>query len=159
MNMEANTYDDQILAEETHCGRVWGLIILLAVIGPAISVYFYPRTPAFFALVVTSVIGLGAFLMAWSGFQYRFLQNSVEIRSLGFKLRSIPRQAILSYSIESWAFVRGYGVRGIGRSRAYVWGNKVVHIRTTNGEVYLGHSDPGQIIRDLNMVTGFATQA
>jgi hypothetical protein len=96
--------------------------------------------------------------MAWSGFQYRFLQNAVEIRLLGFRLRSIPRESIVSYSIEPWAFVRGYGIRGIGRTRAYVWGNKVVHIRTTSGEIFLGHGDPERIVRDLNMVTGFVTR-
>ena len=45
--------------------------------------------------------------------------------------------------------VRGYGIRGIGNTRAYVWGNKVVHIKTSNGDVFLGHSDPDRIVRDL----------
>ena len=53
--------------------------------------------------------------MAWSGFQYRFLRDGVEIRMLGFRLRSIPKQSIVSYSIEPWAFIRGYGIRGIGK--------------------------------------------
>ena len=63
----------------------------------------------------------------------------------------------MSYSIESWGLPRGYGIRGIGSSRAYVWGNKVVHIKTTNGDVYLGHSDPEKIVRDLDEVTGFVS--
>jgi hypothetical protein len=33
-----------------------------------------------------------------------------------------------------------------------VWGNKVVHIKTSNGEVFLGHSDPQRIVRDLDRV-------
>ena len=156
--MEPNTFDGKVLAEETHSGRVWSLIILAAVVGPVLSVFFYPTAPARFGLGVAGVVGVGAALMAWSGFQYRFLQNSVEVRVLGFRLRSIPRQSIVNYSIESWAFLRGYGIRGIGRTRAYVWGNKVVHIRTTNGEVFIGHDDPERIVRDLNMVTGFVTQ-
>ena len=77
---------------------------------------------------------------------------------MGFRLRAIPKQAIVSYSIESWAFARGYGIRGIGSTRAYVWGNKVVHIKTTNGEVFLGHNDPERIVRDLDRVTGFVTR-
>jgi len=156
--MEANAFESQMLAEETHSGRAWGLIILAATVGPGLSVFFYPTAPARLALGVVGVMGVGALLMAWSGFQYRFLQNSVEIRLLGFRLRSIPRESIVSYSIEPWAFVRGYGIRGIGRTRAYVWGNKVVHIRTTGGEIFLGHSDPERIVRDLNMVTGFVTR-
>jgi len=48
--------------------------------------------------------------------------------------------------------LRGYGIRGIGKTRAYVWGNKVVHIKTTNGDVFLGHSDPQRIVCDLDRV-------
>src|SRR5271157_2051007 len=150
--MQPDAFEGQVLAEETHSGRVWGVVILAAMVGPGLSVFFYPTAPARFALGLVGVIGVGALLMAWSGFQYRFLQNGVEIRALGFRLRSIPKQSIVSYSIETWAFLRGYGIRGIGRTRAYVWGNRVVHIRTTNGEVFLGHSDPERIVRDLNMV-------
>jgi len=156
--MQPDAFEGQVLAEETHSGRVWGVIILAAMVGPGVSVFFHPTAPARFALGLVGVIGVGALLMAWSGFQYRFLQNGVEIRALGFRLRSIPKQSIVSYSIETWAFFRGYGIRGIGRTRAYVWGNRVVHIRTTNGEVFLGHSDPERIVRDLNMVTGFVTR-
>jgi len=152
--MEPNVHGE-VLAEETHSGRIWGLVLLPAILGPALSVYLYPTAPARIALGFVGVIGVGAMLMALGGFQYRFLQDGVEIRMLGFRLRSIPRQAILSYSIEPWAFIRGYGIRGLGSTRAYVWGNRVVHIRTSNGEVFLGHSDPERIVRDLDMVMGF----
>jgi len=147
-----------VLAEETHNGAIWGVIILCAMVGPGISVFFFPTGPARVALVGIGVVGIGAFLMAWGGFQYRFLPTGVEVRMLGFRLREIPKQAIVSYAIEPWAFLRGYGIRGIGSTRAYVWGNKVVHIRTTNGEVFLGHSDPERIVRDLDRVTGFVTR-
>jgi hypothetical protein len=156
--METNVLRSEVLAEETHSGRLLSLIILPALIGPAISVIYFPAAPARYALGAVAVIGLGALAMAWSGFQYRFLQHGVEIRTLGFHLRSIPKQAIVSYSIEPWAFARGYGIRGIGSTRAYVWGNRVVHIKTTSGEVFLGHNDPEQIIRDLDRVTGFVTR-
>ena len=77
---------------------------------------------------------------------------------LGFRLRLVPKQSIVSYSIEPWAFIRGYGIRGIGSTRAYVWGNQVVHIKTSDGEIFLGHSDPERIVRDLDLVTGFVTR-
>jgi hypothetical protein len=147
-----------LLAEETHTGRVWGVIITVAMLGPAASVFFFPTGPARFALAIVGVLGTGVLLMAWVGFQYRFLRHGVEIRSLGFRLRAIPRQAIVSYSIEPWAYWRGFGIRGVGNRRAYVWGTRVVHIVMTNGEVYLGHSDPERIVRDLDMVTGFVTR-
>ena len=143
-----------LLAEETHSGRAWSLIILVALVGPAIGVALVPSTAGRWALALVGVIAIGTFAMSWSGFQYRFLRHGVEIRMLGFRLRSIPKQSIVSYSIEPWAFVRGYGIRGIGSSRAYVWCNKVVHIRTSNGEIFLGHRDPQRIVRDLDMVTG-----
>lgn len=156
--METNLQRSDVLAEETHSGRLLSLLILPALLGPAISVAFYPTAPARFALGVLGVIGLGALALAWGGFQYRFLQHGVEIRTLGFRLRSIPKHAIVSYSIEPWALIRGYGIRGIGSTRAYVWGNKVVHIKTTNGDVFLGHSEPERIMRDLDLMTGFVSR-
>ena len=129
-------------------------VVVLAILGPALSVALTHAAPAKFALVVIGAVGVGILAMAWSGFEYRFLRGVVEVRTLGFRLRSIPKQSILGYSIERWAFLRGYGIRGLGRTRAYVWGNKVVHIRTSNGEVFLGHDDPERIIRDLDLVTG-----
>ena len=143
-----------VIAVETHSSPRWGLIILLAILGPAASVALVPSAPARVALAAVAVIGLSALAMAWGGFQYRFLRHGVEIRVLGFHLRTISKQAIVSYSIEPWAFLRGYGIRGMGSTRAYVWGNKVVHIKTTNGEVFLGHSDPERIVRDLDRMTG-----
>jgi hypothetical protein len=149
-----NAFQGDVLAEETHSGRAWSLIILLALIGPMIGVALVPSTAGRWAVALVGVIAIGTFAMSWSGFQYRFLRHGVEIRMLGFRLRSIPKRSIVSYSIEPWAFVRGYGIRGIGTSRAYVWCNQVVHIKTSNGEIFLGHNDPQRIVRDLDMVTG-----
>ncbi len=133
--------------------------ILLALIGPAISLSLaQDDSGASGQSILAGLVALGVGAMAWSGFQYRFLRHGVEIRMLGFRLRSIPKQSIVSYSIEPWAFIRGYGIRGIGSTRAYVWCNKVVHIRTSNGEIFLGHSDPERIVRDLDMVTGVLTR-
>jgi len=152
--METSANQSDVIAVETHSSPLWGLIILLAVLGPAVSVALVPSAPARVALAVVAVIGFGAFAMAWSGFQYRFLRHRLEIRTLGYQLRTIPTQAIVSYSIEPWTLLRGYGIRGVGSTRAYVWGSKVVHIKTTAGEVFLGHSDPERIIRDLDGMTG-----
>lgn len=156
--MAANVLQGDVIAEETHTGRIWCLLVLPLLILPAMSVALFPTSPARWGLALVALIGLGVVAMMWSGFRYRFLRHGVEIRTCGFHLRSIPKQAIVSYSIESWGLPRGYGIRGIGSSRAYVWGNKVVHIRTTNGEVYLGHDDPERIVRDLDQVTGFASR-
>jgi hypothetical protein len=157
-NMETNAFQSDVLALETHSGRVWSLILLMALIGPLLMVALAPSRGIPWPFILAGLLGIGASAMAWSGFQYRFLRDAVEIRMLGFRLQSIPRQAIVSYSIEPWAFRRGYGIRGLGRIRAYVWCNKVVHIRTSNGEVFLAHSDPERIMRDLDLVTGVVTR-
>ncbi|MGB9073724.1 MAG: hypothetical protein WCC22_13880 [Terriglobales bacterium] len=153
-----DVFQGDLLAEETHSGRAWSLIILLALMGPVIGAAMVPSIAGRWAVALVGVLAIGIFAMAWSGFQYRFLWHGVEIRMLGLRLRSIPKQSIVSYSIEPWAFIRGYGIRGIGNTRAYVWCNKVVHIRTANGEVFLGHNDPERIVRDLDLVTGFVTR-
>ena len=107
-----------------------------------------------FVRFLIGAIGEIACAMTWSGFQYRFLRQGVEVRLLGFRLRSIPAQSIVTYSIESWSLARGFGIRSMGSTHAYVWCNQVVHIKTLNGDIFLGHNDPERIIRDLNMVTG-----
>lgn len=150
-NRHAPLPDGETLVIETHSGGLWSALILLALIGPIVGIALAPgRSP--WPLIPVGVIGLGAFAMAWSGFQYRFQQHGVEICTLGFRLRSIPRSAIVSYTVEPWAFIRGYGIRGYGRTRAYVWCNQVVHIKMSNGDVYLGHNDPERLVRDLDQM-------
>jgi hypothetical protein len=96
---------------------------------------------------------------AWSGFRYRFTPSGLEISTLGLRLRSITRDQIARYTVEPWNMLRGYGIRGIGNTRAYVWGNRVVHITTLEGEVFLGHNDPARIVRDLDMLRGHAHES
>jgi hypothetical protein len=141
-----------VLVEETHSGRWVALLILPAVIVPAVTAYSVPVPALRFSMALIGLIGLAAIAAAWSGFQYRFLRHGLEIRTLGFRLRSIPRQQIQSYAPESWNVARGYGIRGIGNSRAYVWGNRVVHIKALNGDIFLGHNDPQRIVGDLDRV-------
>ncbi len=147
----ANTPTD-LLAEETHSGRPVTLLILAALIGPAIAASFVPIAALRLSMALIALLGLAAVAASWSGFQYRFFRHGIEISTLGFRLRSIPRQQIQSYAPESWSLIRGYGIRGIGSSRAYVWGNQVVHIKTTNGDIFLGHKDQQRIVRDLDRV-------
>jgi hypothetical protein len=143
-----------LLVEETHSARAWILLILPALIVPLIAASMIPVPAVRLALALVGLIGFATIAAACSGFQYRFLKHGVEIRVLGFRLRSIPREQIKSYEAESWSALRGYGIRGVGNTRAYVWGNKVVHIKTSNGDMFLGHSDPARIVRDLDKVMG-----
>jgi hypothetical protein len=141
-----------VLAEETHSAGSLTLFILPAIIGPVIVASLVPAPALRLSMVLVGLIGFAAVAAAWSGFQYRFLRHGLEIRTLGFRLRSISRQQIQSYQPESWSVLRGYGIRGVGNTRAYVWGNKVVHIKTFNGDIFLGHNDPERIVRNLDRV-------
>jgi hypothetical protein len=143
-----------LLVEETHSARAWILLILPALIVPLIAASMIPVPAVRLALALVGLVGFATIAAACSGFQYRFLKQGVEIRVLGFRLRSIAREQIQSYKAESWSALRGYGIRGVGNTRAYVWGNKVVHIQTSNGDIFLGHSDPARIVRDLDKVMG-----
>ncbi|MFZ3340447.1 MAG: DUF1648 domain-containing protein [Terriglobales bacterium] len=156
LHRQAPLPDGKTLTIETHAGRAWSLVILIAMTGPIIAMVFAAGAVRIPMLLLLAV-GIFAFAMAWAGFQYRFMQHGLDIRMLGLRLRSIPRSAILSYAIEPWSFIRGYGIRGIGTTRAYVWCNKVVHIKTSNGDIYLGHNDPARVVRDLDQMMGLAT--
>jgi hypothetical protein len=156
--MASNAFQSNVLAEETHSGQLVGVLILLALIGPMVALYLARARAPLVPLLLVAAVGWFALAMAWSGFQYRFRHDGVEIRMLGFTLRTIPRADIVSYTIEPWNLIRGYGIRGIGSTRAYVWCNRVVHIRTQSGDVFLGHDHPERIVRDLDLVTGFVTR-
>ena len=148
----------EVLAEEVHSGRLWAVVLAVPVVGILALANQVPSRPAQFGLGLVAVALLGAAALAWTGFHYVFTRSGVEVRSLGFRLRSIPAEQIKEYGAQRWNAIGGYGIRGVGSTRAYVWGNKVVHIRTTSGEVYLGHSDPERIVRDLDLVKGFVTR-
>ena len=141
-----------LIAEEKHASLLMGFIILIALVGALAAFASAPPSGVRWAAIPVGVLCGAVAAFAWSGFQYRFSPQGIEIRTLGLRLRSISAAEIQDYSIESWSLARGYGIRGIGNSRAYVWGNKVVHIRTTQGDVYLGHDEPERLMRDLAMI-------
>lgn len=148
--------EGQMIAEEVHSSWLWALVFLVPL---GIEAFLFRTIPVPAVRAGTGLVGLLMLVcavFAWKGFEYRFSRNGVEIRTLGFRLRSIPTHEIREYGIEPWSVLRGYGIRGVGRCRAYVWGNRVVHIKTRNGDVFLGHSDPERIIRDLDAVRSFA---
>ncbi len=140
------------IAEETHSSTLFGFVFLVATVAFVASLAVLPVA----GLRIMSLLMCALFFViaaaAWSGFQYFFTPFGVEVHTLGYRLRSIPLHEIVSYQPEAWNALRGYGIRGIGRSRAYVWGNHVVRIHTNDGDVILGHSDPARIVRDLDRI-------
>jgi uncharacterized protein DUF1648 len=142
-----------LLADETHASALWAGVLgapALVFIGLAVEI---PFPGARVAIGLAAAMMMAAAVMAWSGFHYLFSPAGVEIRTLGFRLRSISATDIQTYVVDRWTFAGGYGIRGVGDRRAYVWGNNGVRIKTTQGEVFLGHSDPDKIVRDLDLIT------
>ncbi len=142
-----------VIAEESHGSRTWSLLFIALLLAQFAAAVVIPAPPVRLASAILCVLFAVIAVHVWTGFQYFFSSAGVEVRTLGFRLRSIPREDIRQYAVESWNPFRGYGIRGIGNRRAYVWCNQGVRIQTTDGEVFLGHSEPDRIVRDLDSIT------
>jgi hypothetical protein len=140
-------------AEEQHGSVMWALVMIVPAFGMVFFAGNVPLAGIRLTLIVSAIILFAAAAMAWSGFHYSFSPSGVEIRTLGIRVRSISAADIRSYAVDRWNVIGGYGIRGLGNRRAYVWGNSGVRIKTTQGEVFLGHSEPEKIIRDLDAIT------
>jgi Protein of unknown function (DUF1648) len=143
------------LAEEVHASPwlAWAMLVPAAA-----ELVMAARVPAGvrIVLILSALVLTGVAVMAWSGFRYFFSPLGVEIRTLSFHLYSVPAVQIKDYAVARWNPLGGYGIRGMGRRRAFVWGNQGVRIRTTDGEIFLGHRDPERIIHDLDAIKQFA---
>jgi len=140
-------------AEEQHGSIMWAMVMIVPACGMLLFAGNVPLAAIRLTLIVSSIILFAAAAMAWSGFHYSFSPAGIEIRTLGFRVRSVSAADIRSYAVGRWNVIGGYGIRGLGNRRAYVWGTRGVRIKTTQGEVFLGHSEPEKIIRDLDIVT------
>lgn len=147
---------EKLIADEVHASRLWALVMALPIVLLAALAVSAPNLVVRLVLVVPIVLLLMAVIMAWSGFHYIFSNSGLEIRTLGFRLRTIPTAQIRDYAVDSWGPSGGYGIRGVGNKRAYVWGKKGVRIHLWDGEVFLGHRDPERLVHDLDAVMSFA---
>jgi uncharacterized protein DUF1648 len=141
-----------LVAEEVHSSSALAIIFGAAALCEIVAAFAIHISAARIGLFAAAALFIAITAMTASGFQYLFRRTGLEIRTLGFRLRSIPLAQIQNYAIQPWSWVRGYGIRGVGASRAYVWGNRVVRIQTSDGEVFLGHSHPERIVRDLDVI-------
>ena len=148
-----------LLAEEVQSGKVWSPLLLVPMLAAAWVVLVLPVPAMRLGVVILAPVFLAIFAMAWDGFHYCFTRHGLEIRTLGFRLKSVPVAQIERYTIENWKPIGGYGIRGMGNRKAYVWGNKGVRIHLRDGELFLGHGDPARIIRDLDFMKRSQTQA
>jgi Protein of unknown function (DUF1648) len=145
--------DNDAIVEEVHNGRPWSGLFLIPIVVLTAIVLVVPNQSGRLAMALVAIVMVLACAMAWDGFHYSFTRHGVEIRTLGFRLKSIPLLQIKKYEVGNWNPLRGYGIRGIGNHKAYVWGNKGVRVEMFDGEVFLGHADPQRIVRDLNVIT------
>jgi hypothetical protein len=145
-----------VIAEEVHAAPMWAMLFVIPLVAELTVIVAVPNAGLRFGLGLITLLLAVAAIGTWDGFHYIFTQSGVEIRTLGFRLRSIPAGEIRQYAVDRWNPLGGYGIRGIGDKRAYVWGNKGVRIKTTGGEVFLGHSEPERIVHDLDVIKQFA---
>jgi len=141
-----------VFAQEVHAGKVLGAILILPVALSSIASLATSNQTARVAFAAIGVVMMSAIAMPWDGFHYSFSRSGVEIRTLGFRLKSIPASEIKSYEIQDWNPARGLGIRGVGNHKAYVWGRTGVRLQLDDGEIFLGHSDPQRIVHDLNVI-------
>jgi len=142
-----------VVAVERHGSTMLALVLGAAAVAMIAAVSAIPVAGARVALGFGVVLMLAGAAAAWEGFRYVFSPSGIEIRTLGFRLRSIPAGDIQNYAVERWNVLRGYGIRGVGNKRAYVWGNRGVRINTFEGKVFLGHDEPEKIVHDLDRIT------
>ncbi len=143
----------QVVAREVHAVPAWALVFAIPLVIELAAVVAIKNTGARIGLGLGLLLFLTVGAGAFRGFQYVFTDAGLEVRTLGFRLRSISSSEIKSYQISRWNPLGGYGIRGIGDRRAYVWGNRGVRIKTIEGEVFLGHRQPEKIVRDLDLIT------
>jgi hypothetical protein len=144
---------NNVLAVERHHSKMLALVLGAAAVAMIAVIAAIPVMGVRIALGTAVVLMVGSAALASDGFRYVFTSSGVEVRTLGFRLRSIPSADITNYAVDRWNVMGGYGIRGVGDKRAYVWGNRGVLIKTSEGEVFLGHESPEQIIRDLDLMT------
>jgi len=137
-----------LIREEVHTGKTAALVMVLTLIPLLLMAAEMPAMR--FVMIILSVTLLAATAMAWDGFHYLFTRHGLEVRTLGLRLKSVPRQQIKNYTVSHcWPWC-GYGIRGMGGRIAYVWTHRGVRVDTNEGFVFLGHAQPEKIVHDLD---------
>jgi uncharacterized protein DUF1648 len=90
-----------VMAEEVHAAPHWAFIFLLALLIEVAAILSLPNTAVRIGLALSALL----FLLvsgALSGFHYAFTSSGLEIRTLGLRLRSIPREHINGLRSRPW---------------------------------------------------------
>jgi len=129
---------------------VWTFLLLGPLLVLSICELRIPDRGVRIVFVPVTLVFLVTGAATWSG--YRFTRSGLEIRALGFRLRSIPKEQICHDQPSSWNWTALWH-SGLGEDRAYVWGNSAVRITTAGESVFLGHTEPQRLIHDLEVLT------
>jgi hypothetical protein len=141
-----------LISEEVQRGQVWALIVLAVLIPLLLIIASVPVGTGRVAMAAFALLLLITAVAAWDGFHYLFTQHGLEVRTLGFRLKSLPVHQISAYHVTRWAPIGTYGIRGIGGRSAYVWTTRGVRIETEDGFVFLSHKEPERLVDDLNRI-------
>jgi hypothetical protein len=130
-----------VLAEETH--RSWPQsIFMLAVGGPCVWVLLFAPRQALVALVPICLLVLYFTTIAVDGFRYRVTSTGIEIRTWLKRMVYIDASDIQACDVCTINPVRdwgGWGVRGIGPSKAYILGgSQALHVTLRDRQLWLG---------------------
>ncbi len=158
MRKRADYDNGQLVAEEVHSSpATGGFFAALSVVSVALPTALGASGPARWIPAVVGLVALGCAIWAWTGFRYRVTTTGLEIRMLGMPIRFVPAADIASVTARECNALKdfgGWGIRGIGKMRAYIWGgNQCVHVRTHEGDdIYLGFRDAQRLAQELERV-------
>lgn len=158
LRQRADYEHGQLIAEEVHNSpKAGALLAAISVVAVALPTAVGATGPARFVPAAVGLVMLGSAIWALTGFRYRVTTAGFEIRMLGMPIRFVPAMDIASVTARDCDALKdfgGWGIRGVGKMRAYIWGgNQCVHVRTNDGEdLYLGISDAQRLAHELEQM-------
>ncbi len=162
LRKRAHASEGQFIAEETHgSALIAAMMAVIAVVTIVLASVLQAAGPARIITFVVSVILLGCAIWAFTGFVYRITSAGLEVRMLGMPIRFIAASEIDSFRAEDCNPLTdfgGWGIRGVGHMRAYIWGgNRCVHLHTFGGdEIYLGLQEADRMVKELESIVPVA---
>jgi hypothetical protein len=162
MRNRSNASSGELIAEEVHNSvRLSTMFAGISVVMICSTNLLHMAGPARGILVTVGLILLGCAVWAYTGFIYRITTAGLEIRMLGFPIRFVPAMDITAMQAKDCNPLTdfgGWGIRGIGKMRAYIWGgNRCVYLQTHAGdEIYLGIRDADRMVRELESMAPVA---
>src|SRR5256886_855224 len=113
-----------VLAVERHQSKMLAVVLGAAAVAMIAVIAAIPVMGVRIALGTAVVLMVASAALAWDGFRYGFTPSGVEVRTLGFRLRSIPTADITNYAVGRWKVMGGYRTRRVGDKGDHAGGNR-----------------------------------